>query len=205
MEGTLGSACFLADGRDAYLLGLTRQYAGVAALGAGQFTWCGNVTLRGEEPLNTLISDAVQCLVRTCGLVGMNGIDFIVGPEGPVLLEVNPRPPASFELFERQLGVNAFFPHVDGCQGRLPARLPRPSSGLAWGKGILYACRELSVGDTAGWEAQGIVDIPRLDEIIPAGGPICTVLASEVDPFTCWQQVLKKAISLQSKLMYIGR
>jgi predicted ATP-grasp superfamily ATP-dependent carboligase len=193
LPGTLASACFAADGKDARLLGLTRQYAGVRALGAARYAWCGNMAPWGREDLEETILVALQRLVPACKLVGLNGIDFIVGSKGPVLLEINPRPPASFELFERLLRVNAFRLHVDGCQGRLVTSLPRPQAGIAWGKGILYARRELRVDDTAGWQEQGIADIPHEGEIIPKGAPVCTLLASAASASVCWQRVLETA------------
>jgi uncharacterized protein len=197
VEGTLMSACFLADGKNALLLGLTRQYAGIRELNAAPFAWCGNVTSTDDRELNTLVFAAIQTLVQIFGLIGLNGMDFIVNPEGPVLLEINPRPPASFELFERLLGVNAFQLQVDGCRGKLPACLPQPADRVARGKGVLYAKQELHIGDTSFWKDLDIADIPHPGEEIPAGVPICTILAADRNSNKCWQRVLKKAEDLK--------
>jgi uncharacterized protein len=199
VPGTLASACFVADGESARLLGLTHQFAGVPELDAAPFAWCGNVTPWGKD-LAPDIEAALQRLVPACGLAGLNGIDFVAAAHGPVLLEVNPRPPASFELFERLLGVNAFELHADGYRGRLPASLPQAPSGPARGKGILYARRKLRVGETAGWEALGIADVPHPGGSIPAGAPVCTLLAEAADPSACWQRVLDMAGRLKERL-----
>jgi predicted ATP-grasp superfamily ATP-dependent carboligase len=199
VSGDLYSAAFLADGRQARLLGLTRQYAGVSALGAQPFWWCGNVAPLLDPPLAAVLERAAQALTAAFGLVGLNGIDFIVDGETPYLLEVNPRCGGSVELFERVCGVNAFDLHVRACAGELPAALPAPR-GPCWGKGILYAPRDLRAPDTRAWFAREIRDVPHPGEAIPAGAPICTVLASAPTPSACWQAVLTQARALLPEL-----
>jgi len=191
--GELASACFIADGSQARLLGLTRQYAGEPKLSAPSFVWCGNVAPWGDLELERVVLDAIEALSESFGLVGLNGIDFIVQNGNPTLLEVNPRPPASFELFERLLGVNAFQLHINACLNQLPDSLPRIPIGLAWGKGILYAHADLQIGDTHCWAKQGISDIPHSGEQIMAGAPVCTILANGRDAIDCWAAVLAKA------------
>ncbi len=193
VTGELASACFLADGQDARLLGLTRQYAGEPDLGAPAFAWCGNVAPWGDPVLKSVVLETITTLTKSFGLVGLNGIDFIVQDSTPFLLEVNPRPPSSFELFERLLGVNAFQLHVEACQKQLPTTLPPMPTDLAWGKGILYAHRDLQVGDTRSWAGQDVSDIPHPGEQIPAGMPICTIFAKGNDAAGCWAEVLTRA------------
>ena len=192
VEGDLASACFLADGRQAHLLGLTRQYAGEPGLGAPPYAWCGNAAPWGTPELQGIVGQALAALVEGCGLRGLNGIDFIVQEGVPWLLEVNPRPPASFELFERLLEGNAFEWHVEACEGRL-SDLPTLPPSRTWAKGILYARRDISVGETRGWATQGAADIPHPGESIPAGAPICTLLAQGSDAAAAWQKILDKA------------
>ncbi|MCI0634789.1 MAG: hypothetical protein L0206_12860, partial [Actinobacteria bacterium] len=47
-----------------------------------------------------------------------------------------------------------------------------------WGKTIVYATRTVAAPDTTAWLAGGVRDVPHPGEIIRAGHPICTVLAS---------------------------
>jgi uncharacterized protein len=191
--GELASACFIADGSQARLLGLTRQYAGESRLSAPPFAWCGNVAPWGDLELEREILDAIEALSESFGLVGLNGIDFIVQNGIPILLEVNPRPPASFELFERLLGVNAFQLHINACQNQLPNSLPKIPTGLVWGKGILYAHKDLQIGDTHSWAKLDISDIPHSGEQIMVGAPVCTILAKGRDAIDCWAAVLARA------------
>ncbi len=200
VDGILASACFLADGSHALLLGITRQYSGVKELGAPPFAWCGNTTPFGDDNLQQIIRQTIDCLAASFGLIGLNGIDFIIKNETCTLLEINPRPPASFELFERLLGVNAFQLHLDACQGILPAALPEPSPGTTWGKGILYASNNIRVGDTRSWSNRQIVDVPYPGEDIPTGAPICTILSQAETGEMCWQSILEKAKFLKSEM-----
>jgi hypothetical protein len=120
IEGELASACFVADGRNVRLLGLSRQYAGEPGLGAPAYAWCGNVVPWGGRELEAIVLKVISVLTESFGLTGLNGIDFILQNNIPYLLEVNPRPSASFELFERSLRLNAFRCHSEACQGKLP-------------------------------------------------------------------------------------
>lgn len=198
IPGQLASACFVANGKQASLLGLTMQFAGVPELNAKPYTWCGNVAPFIDPELEAAMLEAAERITRSFGLAGVNGIDFIIHNEDVYLLEVNPRIPASVELFERWLGVNAFDLHVQGCRGELP-QLPNSACGMGvWGKAILYAEKAIMVGDTLDWADRGIVDIPHRGEAIPAGAPICTVVAHEDDVKGCWELLIKKAETIQT-------
>lgn len=198
IEGKLSSACFIADGKQAKLLGISRQFAGEKALNAPPFAWCGNVTIPGTGQIKEIVESAVQVLTRTFGLVGLNGIDFIIRDGIPWLIEVNPRPTASFELNQRALRVNAFQLHVDACRGNLPETIPAAPDDMCYGKGILYANEDVRVGSTIGWSRQAIADVPHPGEEIPVGAPVCTLLARGTSPEKCWQKILAKANWLRS-------
>jgi predicted ATP-grasp superfamily ATP-dependent carboligase len=199
IDGILASAVFLADGQKALLLGITRQFAGVKDLGAPGFAWSGNVAPYGDEPLQKIINKVICSITSVFRLKGVNGIDFIINNKVPYLLEVNPRPPASFELFERLSGINVFQMHMDACQGNLSKILPAYPSGTCWGKGIVYASNDMRVGDTRTWVSNGLADIPHAGEEIPAGAPICTILRKSDKPDACWRQILKEAETLRKQ------
>ncbi len=196
VEGELASATFAADGQRALLLGISRQYAGVAELHAAPFAWCGNAVPLVNERLQHILQQAAGRLAQSCGLAGLNGMDLILRGGVPFLLEVNPRPGGSSELFERLLGVNIFTLHVEACEGRLPGFLLPFPSHTAWGKGILYAPRDLRLGDTRAWAENGICDIPHPGELIPAGAPVCSLLAQGADLDGCWQNVVARGKKL---------
>jgi len=199
LEGQLCSATFLADGQQAVILGMTRQYAGVTELGTSGFAWCGNVAPLLYPELEAMLAEAAKAMTRTFGLCGLNGIDFLFTEGTPALLEVNPRYPGSVELLERVCEVNAFQLHVEACRGHLPQLPPISGWRQAWGKGILYTREALHVGDTSGWMEQGIADVPHSGAEIPKGSPVCTLFASGNDLEDCWQNVLEKAGKLEKE------
>jgi uncharacterized protein len=200
LTGELMSACFVADGRHARLLGISRQYAGVPQLGAPPFHWCGNVAPYRDALLEKTISHAVECLTEWTGLIGVNGVDLIIHGDQIYFLEVNPRWTGSLELFEHLYGVNMFQLHVDSCQGRLPSEQISIKKNIVWGKGILYAKEEIKLGDTSAWIGRGIADIPHSGEIIPDNAPVCTVFAQARTITDCWKEILNKGKTLQKEI-----
>ena len=133
VDGRAASVAFVADGKEGRIFGLTEQLLGRPALGGSGFAWCGNV-LPLEVPgadaasVRVQLEHMVSCLTRHFGLVGVNGLDVVIGrdPEGvvrPYLIEVNPRFSGSMELAERAFGVSVFSLHVEGAAGRMPRDL----------------------------------------------------------------------------------
>jgi predicted ATP-grasp superfamily ATP-dependent carboligase len=200
IDGQLMSACFLANGKQALLIGLTCQYTGSPELGAPPFAWCGNTAPYKDSKLENLISKEIQYLTEGSGLVGVNGIDFILHEGIPYLVEVNPRWTGSVELFERLYGLNIFRLHVNACQGKLPESLPVLPVQPVIRKGILYARRDTTLGDTSAWKKKGIADIPHTGETISKGAPICTVFSEGRDATDCWDKVMAKAQSLRNEI-----
>lgn len=200
LEGCLESATFLADGKDAILLGMTYQYAGEKRLNARKFEWCGNVAPYYDHGIQLKIEKAVRALVRELGLIGLNGMDLIIRDGIPFLIEINPRYSGSVELFEKLLGVNAFSLHVNACHGILPKSDFIYAKDRFSGKAILYAAKTLKLGFTDDWENEGFADIPHSGELIPKGAPICTIFHDASTPEQCWQSLLDKAGILSDSL-----
>jgi len=172
VDGVSASASFVADGRRSVVLGWTEQFHRPRG-----FRYAGNVMpLDGPEAARQEVSAIADALTREYGLRGLNGFDFVLRGDRPVLVEVNPRYCASMELVERASGTSVFGLHLAGCQGQLPDRLDEPAG--VWGKAIVYASRTVAVPDTTEWLDRGVRDVPHPGEVIRAGQPICTVLAS---------------------------
>jgi hypothetical protein len=172
VDGVSGSAAFVADGRRSVVLGWTEQLSA-----PGSFRYAGNIMpLAGSAAAREEVNAIADALTQEYGLRGLNGFDFVLRADRPVVLEVNPRYSASMELLERASGTSVFGLHLAACRGELPAR--RPELSGVWGKLIVYASRTVATPDTTAWLDQGIRDVPHPGEIIRAGHPICTVLAS---------------------------
>jgi uncharacterized protein len=198
IAGPAGSVAFLADGHRAVLLGLSRQLVGDRAFGAQGFRYCGSLlgTTHGLFDRQDQLLDAARALAAAVseefGLVGLNGIDFIARSGIPYPIEVNPRYSASMELVERATGLSLFELHSAACRGLLPSELSVP--GLVTGKAIVFAQREVTVGEGLRWTADGdLADVPHPGERIQRGHPICTVFATGSDASTCTERLRLRA------------
>lgn len=179
VEGVSASASFVADGRRSVVLGWTEQRHR-----PGSFRYAGNVLpLAGGAAAWQEVEAIADALSREYGLRGLNGFDFVLRGERPVVLEVNPRYCASMELVERASGASLFALHRAACDGRLPAR-PALAPGV-FGKAIVYAPHALVAPDTTPWVPRGIRDVPHPGEVIRTGRPVCTVLATAPDRARC--------------------
>ncbi len=201
IAGSSGSVVFAADGRRAVTLGLTRQLVGDGRLGARGFRYCGSLLgnpsglfRRGEELLDAARA-VVAGLTAEFGLVGLNGMDFVARDGVPYPIEVNPRYSASMELLERAHGLSMFETHIQAFEGTLPA-VPARSAEIE-GKAIVFARRDVTVGDTRGWIDHGcFADIPHPGERILRGHPICTVFAKGRNADGCHRLLLSRAASV---------
>lgn len=110
---------------------------------------------------------------QLCGLVSC---DFLLCGAVPYLLEVNPRPGATLDVFDDAHGT-LFEAHVAACIGTPVASiaLPRPKAVRA--SSILYADRErLTIHRSFAWP-DWTADIPAPGSRIPRYRPIATVYA----------------------------
>lgn len=203
IEGVPGSIVFVADGVRAMLLGISRQLVGERRLGARGFRYCGSLLSTDRAcplfPQHERVEEAARALAGAAttefNLVGLNGIDFIAQHGVPYPIEINPRYSASMELVERAHGIPLFELHANGCEGKLPGRIPATSSrARIAGKAVVFARRNVTVGDTQAWLLlDTIADIPRAGERITRGHPICTVFGEASSVEACRRMLLRRA------------
>ena len=191
VEGVSASASFVADGRRSVVLGWAEQRPPVRG-----FRYAGNlVPLDGPAAARREIGAIADALSREYGLRGLNGFDFILRDDRPVVVEVNPRYCASMELLERASGRSCSPCTSRRAAGDLPGAVDEPTE--VWGKAIVYASRTVTAPDTTEWLAQGVRDVPHPGEVIHAGHPICTVLASAPTRSPCEAALRTEAARLQ--------
>lgn len=201
IAGPTGSVVFAADGAGAVTLGLSRQLVGDWRFGAHGFRYCGSlvgasgILFRRGESLLEIATALASAVTSEFGLVGLNGIDFIARRGIPYPIEVNPRYSASMELIERAQGLSIFETHVRSCRGTLPATPPAKAG--VHGKAIVFARRDVTLGDTCRWLGPGwFADVPHPGEMIRRGHPICTVFARGSDAATCHRLLARRAASV---------
>ncbi len=177
VKGRSLSAQFLADGRAMRLLGLGAQWP---ARRGRSFAF-GGASQPAEIDAATAasIEEVVVELVRATGLVGLNSADFLLDCRTITLLEVNPRPGATLDIFDDGTPPGLFALHVAACSGRLPASSQRSAKAAACQ--VLYAPRRIAVPAGLRWP-RWTADRPAPDTVIRRGEPVCTLLARGGDP-----------------------
>jgi predicted ATP-grasp superfamily ATP-dependent carboligase len=166
------SALFVANGKKAEIVGLSAQWT--APTPASPFRYGGAAgpiglgTAQAEE-----IARCVASVTSELGLVGLNGIDFLVSDEAVWLIEINPRPGATLDVFEPNEGA-LFAHHVAACEGCLK---PVPMGLSLKAAEIVYAPIDMVSQVERNWP-DWAVDRPPPGTRIAAGDPLCTVLAS---------------------------
>lgn len=174
VSGMSCSAVAIGDGRRAAIVGLTEQ---LHLLGA--FRWTGNVApprLPAEElaELHGQLGAVCAEVAKRFGVRGAFGVDAVWDGRHAWVVEVNPRPPASLELF----GPGGFEAHVCGARGHgLPAGVTPPGPRCARVKLVLFADRDLRAPDPDWWPAGLVRDIPHAGEMIKRGAPVCTLVS----------------------------
>jgi uncharacterized protein len=172
VKGKPVSAMLLGDGSSALVLGFSAQWT--APTPRYPFRYGGAVR---PAPLpvgvRQAMIDAVGRLVAIMPLVGLNSADFVVDGDAFQLLEVNPRPGATFDLFEPE-GGSLFALHVDACRGTLPASAPSYRGAMAGA--IVYAKREIAAAPALGWP-EWTADRPPAGTRIEIEQPVCSVFA----------------------------
>ncbi|MGH8563326.1 MAG: ATP-grasp domain-containing protein [Gammaproteobacteria bacterium] len=176
MLGRPHSVVFLADGRRAAIVGYN-EIRVQGGTGAARFRYTGAVTVP-EPSVAPALEDAVQALVPALGLVGLCGLDFMLDEDGRYsVLEVNPRPTGTFELYE-DLGMEApglFQMHLSACEGRLPPTVRVLGAGVAAHE-VLWASETFAIPDDLRWP-DWARDRPTAGTLLQAGEPICTLHA----------------------------
>lgn len=205
ISGLACSAAAVADGRSAIVLGVSEQLIGHRGLGARGYAWCGNLVppRLGEAQRRALDVAARRIcahLAPEFGLCGLFGVDLVWDGERAWVVEVNPRPTGSLECIEAAHEVGVFAMHMEACAGRLPQVAPAPASRRAAGKAILFATRDVRVGDTRAWSARGIRDVPHPRERIAAGHPICTLVSVQESPDAVLADLEARAAALRAEL-----
>ena len=208
IDGLAGSIAFVAARGRAVPLGISLQLTGDQAFAADGYRYCGSIRLAPGDVFSdrtrAIATQLADCAAREFGLVGLNGIDFIVRDEVPYPIEINPRWSASMELAERHEPGSAFAAHARACRdGQLPgaASFDLPRGAPASGKAIAFATGHLVIGDTQSWLTDHWRhDIPRPGEQIEAGQPICTVFAEGADAARCRAGLVARAAEVYRAL-----
>jgi uncharacterized protein len=171
------SILFLGDGANARIVGLSRQWTAPAP--GEPFRFGGSLRPAGLSPgLETELRRAAEAITAVCGLRGLNCIDFLVEDSEYTLIEVNPRPGATLDIFEDRCG-SLFRAHIDASLGRLPRRLLEFAGAAA--ARIAYARNEISSMPEFDWP-NWTSDRQKARSGLRPYDPLCTIKARAAKP-----------------------
>jgi predicted ATP-grasp superfamily ATP-dependent carboligase len=194
VPGRAVSALILADGREAVVLGCSEQWCAPTA--AKPFRYGGAVAPAALPPhIAAALANHLHRMVAEVPLLGLNSIDFMLDGDFAWLLEINPRPGATLDVFEPHAG-SLFARHVAACNGALPTAPTRHTAPRA--AMIVYAdcATRVPVLDWPDW----LADRSPPGSAISAGEPVCTVLAQAPTAMQAKQLVLRRADRVRSLL-----
>ncbi len=193
---------FLGTLQGSLLLGLSRQLSSESAIAGRPFAYVGSIAPLSQTDIpQTCFDQAAEigaAVAEASELRGLFGIDFVFVEEREQLLtlEINPRYPASAELYELAGNWPLLRWHVDVCSSNdsatahIAAKIREtPATARCFGKRVLYASRDLIAPDLRIIDSSAqntwLADIPTPGSVIPAGMPVCTVMASAPSAAAC--------------------
>ncbi len=204
VDGSPMSATFLANGHDVAILGFNQLM--VRSIGGCPYVFCGAI---GPVPVSTAvrqsIGQALAKLTPALHLKGLCSLDFILDGDRSMVLEINPRPPASMALYmaaaHHMSGDGLMAAHCLACTtGELPqwARSLEAACQVS-GFEVMYAPHAIDVteADITAWSAIGTChDVPSAALHVEAGQPVCTVSAQGGSVQQVQQQLAQRLTSL---------
>lgn len=171
VTGSSISALFLAQGGSARIVGFSRQWS--APSQSSPFRYGGAVRLvRFAREKKAEIACWLDNLTKHTDLVGLCSADFIDGPEGLHLIEINPRPGATLDIFDSE-ETPLLTAHLNAVRGDNIA-MPRYRGATA--SAIAYAPYAISRFPQIEWPNM-TADHQNPGSALCADDPVCTVLA----------------------------
>ncbi|MBZ9657205.1 ATP-grasp domain-containing protein [Phyllobacterium lublinensis] len=166
------SALFLADRTNAHIVGFSRQWASPSR--EAPFRYGGAVRLKRYDRKNSgRIEEWLTALTKRTGLCGLCSADFVDSGPNLHLIEINPRPGATLDIFDNETTplIREHLRAVTGTSVSVPAYADSKASAIA------YTARAISAFPRVVWPAQ-TADHQMPGTSLEAGDPVCTVFAT---------------------------
>jgi predicted ATP-grasp superfamily ATP-dependent carboligase len=175
IPGEVMSVLFIANGARHRTIGYNLLGVG-GSKPSTPFLYSGAIgQVSPRDVVRNQIEPIVDRLVCELALQGINSLDFISNDAGVYVIDINPRPTATLELYEDLAPDGWIKQHIQACGGELPLG-PIISSAMMHGHQILYAPQNLEIPGGITWP-QWVKDRPRSGSIITQGQPICSLYA----------------------------
>jgi len=194
--GTQHSVLFLADGKEARVIGFNTQWA-VNLDKSREFIFSGiinscDLLKRQKERIICWLKE----LVPVFTLQGLNSLDFIQAGDKSLVLEINPRPSASMQLYDADLLTG----HIKASLGELT---DYGSHEGFTGYQIVHAKQDLVISDGFEWPFW-CMDLPESGTTCRAGQPICSIIAHQNEAQSVIDELLIKQLNLHKRFYSHG-
>ena len=166
------SALFLADRINAHVVGFSRQWASPSR--EAPFRYGGAVRLQRYDKRNTArIAEWLSGLTKHTGLCGLCSADFVDSGPDLHLIEINPRPGATLDIFDNETTplIREHLRAITGTRVSVPAYEDSKASAIA------YTAKAISAFPEVVWPEQ-TADHQMPGTALGAGDPVCTVFAT---------------------------
>lgn len=179
IDGQALSALFIANNKQAEIIGFNQQWT-IALSSQQQFVFSGiinhaELSVHHQQTLQRWVNK----LTQSYGLRGLGSLDFILYRNECYVLEINPRPPASMQLYHSdllKLHLQAINQNLRGL------KLPEQSKSKPYtAYQIIYAETAVKIPKTMKWQNY-CCDLPQENTIINKGQPICSIIAHGTNP-----------------------
>jgi len=212
--GTQHSVLFLADGQHLQIIGFNTQWT-AHDYSFPRAAWeCSNGAPRPMEmdafifagiinhclladSHKAHITDWLTKLVPAFALTGLNSLDFIHAEGKNYALEINPRPPASMQLYDADL-LRRHLRTASPSKDWKPCLHPPIQSGYT-GYQIIYAEQDIRIPYGTIWE-NGVMDRPAAGAICHTGQPICSIIAHQSQAHAVLHELTLKQHIIQRSL-----
>ncbi len=177
IEGKNYSVSFLADRERALIIGFNEPWT--VALGDWPYCYLGAIN-HARLPRATMqsIQRNLDAIVSDTSLVGLNGMDFILRGDDYFVIEINPRPSGTLDLYDGDCPEGLFHWHVKADDGELPQRLFDRETSRA--HAVVYTMQPLKLNRDVQWPTW-CSDIPERGSCFQARMPVCMVHAEGTD------------------------
>ncbi len=181
VSGVPVSVSVISTKQNAVAVTVNEQMIGVPWLTGLPFAYCGNITPY-ETPYAKKLCGVSEELILKLGLVGSNGVDFMLTDTGPVIIEVNARFQGSMDSVELATGINLFDAHVKAFAGELSQELKtRPVAKQFAARAVVYAKNRVVIDEQAmdGLHKEPVTDIPNIGYLADVNEPVTSILCTE--------------------------
>jgi len=195
VDGRPVSALVLAAGGHCAILGFSEQWTVFDEERPFRFTGAARPAAISVSIERALAASVRRFCART-PLVGLNSFDFLASDRGFWLLEVNPRPGATLDIFEPESprDESLFGLHVAACDGRLG---PTPRLAGARATQIVYSDCDVAAAPKLAWP-EWARDRQSAGSRVAKGAPFCTIMASGATAVDARHALAERAATIEA-------